>query len=240
MNRFFLLALTASLAVAAQDPTPPAGKTDSPHPGKHEASHETPSAFEAEFVASDVFRSGSYVQPLWKGLGFEGHYFGGEKTDVGYTGGAWTFRFGELKLSPGFGVNFGSDHYATTPAFTFRWDYERGWFVTQGLVMQGFRKTPIFEEVHEGEHGRVAESADLVPVAYVRPAISDGSHVSFRWKRLTAGGTWEHIHFREGDEWKGGTRVAFRLLPRVSALLYVLAPSTEWRGGILIHPRQRE
>jgi hypothetical protein len=69
-------------------------------------------------------------------------------------------------------------------------------------------------------------------------AVSDGSHVSGRWKRLTIGGTWEHIHFRE-NEWKGGGRLAFRILPRVSAVLYAFAPGrVEWRGGILIHPRQ--
>lgn len=70
----------------------------------------------------------------------------------------------------------------------------------------------------------------------MRPAISDGSHASVRWKRLTAGGTWEHIHFRE-TEWKGGGRLGIRLLRRVSAILYILGPGkTEWRGGILIHP----
>jgi hypothetical protein len=50
------------------------------------------------------------------------------------------------------------------------------------------------------------------------------------------GGTWEHIAFREGSEWKGGGRLAVRILPRLSGILYVLGPGrTEWRGGVLIH-----
>lgn len=190
---------------------------------------EGPSAFEAEFAASDIFRSGSYLQPLWRGLGFEGHYFGGEATDVGYTGASWTFRLGELKLAPGVGVLFGTNEFRSTAAVTFRWDYERAWFVTQGLVLQGFRKSPVFEEEEGHEHE---------PASFVRPTISDGSHLSGRWKRVTMGGTWEHIHFRE-NEWKGGGRIAIRLLPRLSAILYVLTPGrTEWRGGLLIHPPQ--
>ncbi len=225
------LLFTIVLAFAQEAPRasqPPGAAT-----GEQAETREGPSEFEIEFVASDVFRSGSYSQPLWWGLGFEGHYFGGEATDVGFTGASWTFRLRGLKLSPGAGVLFGSNSFATTPAVSFRWDYERAWFVTQGLILQGFRRTPVFEE--EGaEHENVAP----VPVSYVRPTISDGDHVSVRFGRITAGGTFEHIHFREGDEWKGGGRLGIRLLPRVSAVLYVLGPGrAEWRGGILIHPR---
>jgi hypothetical protein len=112
-----------------------------------------------------------------------------------------------------------------------------GFVVTQGLVVQGLRDTPVFGEEEGGEHN----GEDPEPVSSVRPTISDGNHVSARWKRLTVGGTWEHIQFREGDEWKGGGRLGVRLLPRLSAILYVLGPGrTEWRGGILIHPPQRE
>ena len=199
----------------------------------HDKNEEGPSAVEAEFVASDIFRSGAYLQPLWRGLGFEGHYFGGTATDVGFTGASWTFRVGELKLAPGFGAMFGSNEFATTPTIGFRWDYEKAWFVTQGMALRGFRKTPVFEE--EG-HERAHE-----PVSFVRPTISDGSHVSGRWKRVTIGGTWEHIHFREGNEWKGGGRLAVRLFPRLSAIVNVLGPGrAEWRGGVLVHPPQEE
>jgi hypothetical protein len=229
-----LLFFAAVIALAQDSPAPPTRADIPAHP---QESVEGPAAFEAEFVASDIFRSGSYVQPVWRNLGFEGDYFGGTGTNVGFTGASWTFRVRGLKLSPGFGVLFGSNQFTTTPAVSFRWDYEHGWFVTQGLIVQGFRDTPVFDEQAEGEPAGGA----AVPVSFVRPTISDGNHVSARWKRLTMGGTWEHIQFREGDEWKGGGRLGIRLLPRLSAILYVLGPGrAEWRGGILIHPPQRD
>ena len=40
---------------------------------------------EAEFVASDIFRSSSLVLPASGRFAFEGHYFGGTETDTGYT-----------------------------------------------------------------------------------------------------------------------------------------------------------
>ena len=193
--------------------------------------------FEAEFVASDIFRSGSLIVPLARRIAFEGHYFGGTETDVGYTGVSWAVIWKGLKLAPGFGVTFGSNKFTTGPAFSLRVDYERKWFVAQGLAVQSFRSTPIFAEEEE-EH---ESSSPAEPVGFVRPTISDGNHVSARWKRMTLGGTWEHIAFREGDEWKWGGRLAIRILPRVSGILYVLAPGrAEWRGGILIHPPETE
>jgi len=196
----------------------------SPPPEPHET-RDRPANFEAEFVASGIFRSATYLQPLWQRLKFEGQYFGGTETDVGFTGASWTFAVRDLKLSPAFGVLFGSNRFATTPAVSFRWEYEHAWIVTQGLIVQGFRATPAFRE-EEPE-----------PASFVRPTISDGNHLSARWRRLTVGGTWEYIHFREGDEWKGGGRLAVRIFPRVSAILYVFGPGkAEWRGGILVHP----
>lgn len=189
-------------------------------------------SFEAEFVASDIFRSGSVVVPFARRLSFEGHYFGGKETDVGYTGISWVWESKGLKLAPGLGASFGTNRFTASPAVSFRWEYEKGWFIAQGLSVQSFRETPIFAEEGESEEGH----AKPEPVGYVRPYISDGNHVSARWRRITVGGTWEHIAFREGTEWKGGGRLAVRILPRVSAILYVLAPGrTEWRGGILIH-----
>jgi hypothetical protein len=194
--------------------------------------------FEAEFAASDIFRSGSLVLPIAGRFAFEGHYFGGEETDTGFTGVSWTWAWKGLKLAPGFGVVFGSNEFTTSPAFSFRWEYERKWFITQGLVLQSFRETPIFEEEGNGEDKD--EHASHEPVGFVRPTISDGNHVSARLGRVTIGGTWEHIEFREGSEWKGGGRLAVRVLPRVSGILYVLAPGrTEWRGGILIHSPEK-
>jgi hypothetical protein len=219
MKRSLLLFVLPFLPAVAARADPP--KLDNEH-------------IEAEFVASDIFRSGSLVIPFARGLTFEGDYFGGTGTDVGYTGFSWTFSWKGLRVAPGFGATFGSNEFTTSPAFSFRWDYENKWFLTQGLVIQGFRDTPVFAESEEGGSNRE-------PVGYVRPTISDGDHVSVRWRRVTIGGTWEHIQFREGSEWKGGGRLAIRILPRVSGILYVLGPGrTEWRGGILIHGREKE
>jgi hypothetical protein len=185
---------------------------------------------EIEFVASDVFRSGSYIQPLWNELHFENHYFGGH-TNVGYVGASWAFRVRKLVLTPGAGVTFGDDHFATTPAVSFRWEFEKAWFVTQGLIVQCFRKSPI---VKEREDGVASAEEDI------RPTISDGNHVSVRWKRVTFGGTWEHIQFRE-NEWKAGGRLAIRVMRHASAILYVLGPGrAEFRAGVLIHPAKSD
>lgn len=191
--------------------------------------------FEAEFVASDIFRSGSLVLPFARRFMFEGHYFGGQETDTGYTGVSWNFAWKGLNLAPGFGAVFGNNQFTASPAFSFRWEYEKKWLITQGLIVQSFRGTPIFAE--EGDAG---EDSRREPANFVRPTISDGNHLSARWRRATIGGTWEHIAFREGSEWKGGVRLAVRILPRVSGILYVLGPGhTEWRGGILIHAPQK-
>jgi hypothetical protein len=187
---------------------------------------------EAEFVGSTSFRSASYVQPLWKGLHFESDYFGTDENDVGYTGAGWEFRWKDLRLSPGFGVAFGGNAFHTMPAFSFRWDYEKKWFVTEGLVVQGLQDTAKFPS--GPPEGEVSEGAETV-----RPTITDGDHVSVQWRRLTVGGTWERIQFRE-IEWKGGGRVAFRIIPQLSVVMYVLGPNAEVRGGLMFHPAKNE
>jgi len=132
-------------------------------------------------------------------------------------------------VAPGFSILFGTNQFRSMPAFTLRWQYERRWFISEGLMIQGFLSTPRFADVREGGE----------PWETVRPRITDGDHVSVRWRRLTVGGTWEHIQFRE-DEWKGGGRAVFRLAPHVSVVLYVLGPETEFRGGVIIHPAEKE
>src|SRR5271170_558342 len=47
---------------------------------------------EAEFVGSPSFRSASLVQPFWRDLTVDGHYFGGDENNVGFAGGSWTFQ----------------------------------------------------------------------------------------------------------------------------------------------------
>ena len=182
---------------------------------------------DAEFVASTSFRSASYVQPVWKSLRFEGHYFGTDENDVGYTGGSWEFRWRDLRLTPGVGAAFGGNGFRTMPALSFRWAFERNWFVTEGLVVQGLGHTP-----RNPEDTQEAEEEGLV-----RPTITDGDHVSVQWRRITVGGTWERIQFRE-IEWKGGGRFAIRLLPYLSGVVYVLGPGAEVRGGLILHPRE--
>jgi hypothetical protein len=188
---------------------------------------------EAEFVGSSSFRSASLVQSLWRDLNFEGHYFGGNENNVGYTAGSWTFHGEHWKIVPGFGVAFGNNGFRTMPALSIRWVYERSWFITEGLLVQGLLHTKFFPEGTEPETGKPAGES-------VVPSIADGNHISARWKRLTVGGTWEHMQFREGREWKGGVRVAFRVLPPLSFTFFAMGPSSEIRGGILFQPEEKK
>jgi hypothetical protein len=214
---------TAQEAVGTEKATlPPAGEPASEKPGLPEA----------EFVGGTSFRSASIVQGLWSDLAVEGHYFGGDENNVGYAAGSWTFRGEHWKLAPGFGVSFGDNGFRTMPALSIRWGYERSWFVSEGLFVQGLLHTDFFPEATESEAGE-SESKSVVP------SIADGDHVSARWKRLTAGGTWEHMQFREGREWKGGVRLAYRVLPSLSFTFFALGPSREIRGGILFQPEEK-
>ena len=53
------------------------------------------------------------------------------------------------------------------------------------------------------------------------------------------GGAWERTQFRD-VEWKGGGRVALRLVPHISAVVYVLGPGFEVRGGLMLHPAEEK
>ena len=74
----------------------------------------------------------------------------------------------------------------------------------------------------------------------VVPSIADGNHASVRWKRLTAGGTWEHMQFREGREWKGGLRVAYKVFSSLSFTFFAMGPGSEIRGGVLFQPEEKK
>jgi hypothetical protein len=188
---------------------------------------------EAEFVGSTSFRSASLVQRVWRDLSLDTHYFGGNENNVGFAGGSWTFHGESWKLAPSFGVNFGDNGFRTMPALTIRWGYERSWFVSEGLLVQGLLHTPLYPEGTEPEPGH----SDIQSVI---PFIADGNHVSARWKRLTAGGTWEHMQFREGKEWKGGVRVACRVISGLSFTFFAMGPGSEIRGGILFQPEKEK
>jgi len=188
---------------------------------------------EAEFVGSTSFRSGSIVQSLWSGLNLEAHYFGGDENNVGYTGGSWTFHGEHWKIAPGFGVAFGDNGFHTMPALSVRWSYAQSWFIAEGLLVQGLQHTRFFPEGTESEPEQPAFKS-------VVPSIADGNHISARWKRLTVGGTWEHEQFREGKEWKGGVRMAFRVLPPLSFTFFAMGPGNEIRGGVLFQPEEKK
>jgi|KBSMisStaDraftv2_1062788.scaffolds.fasta_scaffold623098_1 hypothetical protein len=188
---------------------------------------------EAEFVMSSSFRSGSLVQPLWREVSFDGHYFGGNENNVGFTGGSWTFHGEHWKIAPCFGVSFGDNGFRTMPALSVRWGYEKNWFISEGLLVQGLLHTKFAPEGTEPEPGQ-SESKSVVPF------IADGNHVSARWKHLTAGGTWEHMQFREGKEWKGGVRVAYKVLPSLSFTFFALGPGSEVRGGVLFQRDEKK
>jgi hypothetical protein len=217
----------ASPSSAAQEPaTRSPADSEQSDTGKYELP-------EAEFVASPSFRSASLVQKIWGHIGFEGDYFGGNENNIGYTAGSWTFRGKGWELGPGFGVTFGDNGFRTMPALSIRWSYERRWFITEGLLVQGLLHTKFLPEGTEPEGGQSASES-------VVPSIADGNHISARWKRLTAGGTWEHMQFREGREWKGGVRLAYRVLPPLSFTFFAMGPGSEIRGGILFQPVEKK
>ena len=220
------------LRTAAQTvPEKPTPGAKSPTASQHgSGGHEEGKFPEIEALISNEFRTVSYVQPIYRGLHFEGHYFGvkreiegehgatfstephHEYVDVATLGASWSFSLGEhVKLIPGFGVYLGDDQ-RTAPAFTFRWDIEKGWLISQGLFVASLR--------------------DLED----RVSIWDGNHVSVRWKRLQIGPSWERIHTRDENEWKGGVRGSVRIARHLSVAAFVLAPKFEFRAGVIIHP----
>jgi len=227
-----LTAITFVASAWAQEAGKTGGETHSSAEEKHGDGQRTKLP-EAEFVGSPSFRSASLVQPLWRDLNAEGHYFGGSGNNVGFGGGSWTFHGESWKLAPGVGVLFGNNEFRTMPALSLRWGYERNWFITEGLLVQGLLHTRFASEETEPEEGQSAGKS-------VVPSIADGNHVSARWKRLTAGGTWEHMQFREGREWKGGVRVAYKALPALSFTFFAMGPGSEIRGGILFQPEEKK
>lgn len=184
---------------------------------------------EVEALASDEFRNVNFVAPIFRNLNFEGHYFGirthpeseerrSRIEDVAAIAGSYKIRIGEhVTLSPGLGVYFGEGQ-RTSPAFTIRWEIEKGRFFSQGLFIQSLLESEEFGH----------------------PNIWDGNHVSLRFWRLELGPSWERIHTREENEWKGGGRAAVKILSNFSLVFFVLAPRTEFRVGILIHPERRD
>jgi hypothetical protein len=171
-----------------------------------------------EALASPAFRTASGVVPLGARVVVEAHYFGmleGEsQTHVVQTGVSWHLNIGSLGfVAPGVGWYSGVDHGAVSGSV--RWQIEHGRIVSEGLMVQAIDRKDGTE----------------------RGQFWDGNHVSLSLldRRVEVGPSWEHIHFREEDEWKWGGRVAVRLARSVTAQLFTLAPGrTEWRAGLLV------
>jgi hypothetical protein len=229
---FMLAAATFVISASGQE-KPRTGQVTHSSAQKEHVSGEGSKLPEAEFVGSPSFRSASLVQPVWRDLTADGHYFGGDENNVGFVGGSWTFHGEGWKVAPGFGANFGDNGFRTMPALALQWAYERNWFVSEGLLVQGLLHTSFFPEGTEPDAGHPADES-------VVPSIADGNHVSARWKRVTAGGTWEHMQFREGREWKGGLRLAYKILPALSFTFFAMGPGSEIRGGILFQPEEKK
>ena len=216
---------TATIATGARD------QTNQKNTGATQTKHEEEKLPEVEFVASSVFRKFSLITPIYRNVNIEGYYFGirtepeneepGEQSvaqiiDSGTISASYGFRLGEhVVLTPGFGVAFGEGQ-KTSPAITFRWEIEKGHLISEGLFVLSLQGSE--------ESGR--------------ESIWDGNHVSMRLNRFEFGPSWERVHAREGNEWKGGGRAAFRILPNLSVVLFVMAPNTDVRGGIIIHPER--
>jgi hypothetical protein len=234
----FSAVVVAPVAIAQEKPETAATSSEPNHHRKHtggtHSKHEEEKFPEFEALASGDFRNVNLVVPIFRGLSLESHYFGvrfkpeSEEADehevkrrsgivdVGMIAGSWGFRIGEhIVLTPGFGVYFGEGQ-RTSPAVVFRWEIDKGRLFSQGTFVAS-----LLESEHAG-----------------RANIWDGNHVSMRFWRLEVGPSWERIHTRNENEWKGGGRAAFRVLPNLSIIFFVLAPRTEYRGGILIHPER--
>src|SRR5262249_44547068 len=148
--------------------------------------------FEAEFVASDVFRSGSLIAGLWKHVHFDGQYQGTQTADAGITALSWEFHWKSLSVSPGIGAGFGSG-VDTAPIVTLRWKLE-----TERWFSQGYAAQSLSPHIVEGNHAIYA-------------TLLDNNHISVRIGHAEIGGLWERTKYREENEWKGGVRGAWRL-----------------------------
>ena len=183
---------------------------------------------DVEFLGSTKFRDATVIVPVWRRLNFEGHYFGDTEHDVGLVGGSWTVEFlKKITLAPGLAAGIGS-HYGTAPAATLRWGAEHAWFHAEGFSSLSLRSALQPEEEQGKTH-------------YTKHSyISDGNHISGRWKRIEGGFSWEHIATREDQEWKTGGRFDIALTRRLNFVAFILAPDTEFRCGLHFHPPEKD
>jgi len=170
---------------------------------------------EAEFVASDIFRSGSLVVGIWKELHFDGQYFGTESVNAGITAVAWKFRWKHFSIVPGFGAGFGSG-VGTVPMLSLRWQLDTGRFLSQGYAVQSLQS-------------QIVESKNTGHTIYA--SVLDNNHISVRLGPAEIGGLWEHTKYRGENAWKGGVRGAVRLGEHLKLIVQNVWPNWEMRGG---------
>ncbi len=227
---------TAAQGLAATaGPARPLLFVQEPAEHEEEEEHEHEGPVEGEFVASTIFQGATLAVRLREPLALEMHYFGVEENDIGMVGLAWTFRWRELRVSPGLAWAFGAEN-RPAPVITARWTFESERWLTQGLFVQSLRAyvpgpgSPHEGSPHEGEEHGGEEAA-------IRHAsILDGIHVSARIGRAEIGPLVENIRYREEHEWKGGVRVAWRVGHHLKLIGQVLGPGTEVRGGLAWEP----
>jgi hypothetical protein len=121
---------------------------------------------ETEFVASDVYRSGSVIAGLWKDVHFDGEYIGTETANAGLTVLSWQFRWRSLFISPGFGAGFGSG-VDVAPIVTLRWKLETPRFFSQGYAAQSLRG-----HIDEGITGSTRACSTITTSAFGSAALN--------------------------------------------------------------------
>lgn len=190
---------------------------------KPEPEEEEEIRFESEYVSSGIFRSGTAIVKVWRGLHAEGEYFGGAKYDVGVVGAAWKWRWKALSVSPGFAVGFGSPAQVA-PVLTFRWTIDSRRVFSQGFFAQSLRPNAFVEESEDGEEPGEQR--------FSYTSILDNNHVSLRLGPVEVGPMWERIQYRNEQEWKGGARLGLRLPKGFKLIFQTVGPEVEYRGGI--------
>ena len=82
----------APVTSAQEKPEPLPAGPHTQYPAPHPATADEEDRFpDVEFVASSKFGSFSYLQPVYRGLNFEGHYFDMEDRDAGVVNGELDF-----------------------------------------------------------------------------------------------------------------------------------------------------
>jgi hypothetical protein len=71
------------------------------------------------------------------------------------------------------------------PALSIRWDYERGWFIAEGLLVQGLFHTKFFPEGTEPEAGSAAGESVVPSIADGTMSVSAGSASQSAARRST-------------------------------------------------------